>query len=474
MELRDYQERAKKDISKYLKSSDKSPVVVVQPCGAGKSLLIAVSAQLSKKPVLVLQPSKELLEQNHDKLVKLGGEAYIYSASLGLKEKGHITYATPKTLKKDVEDFLDVDVVIIDECHYNCTRGGDIHEIIKKLKPKKVIGLTATPCILENNADFSTKLQILTHTSKSIFKKIIHITQVSELVENGYWSDLVYHKERFDGSDLRKNSTGNDFTKDSIIKSYETNDTNTKIADTFFRMKKKGIKHTLIFVPSIEIGEDLRDNYLDGEVAMVHGKTPAKERERILTSFKEGRTKGVISVDVLTTGFDFPELDGIICARATNSFAIYYQMLGRGVRIHKNKKFCTIVDLCGIVDKFGKVEDIIIEDFGVHGHAISVSGDYIVTGYDLSGNILTKNEYMKMITKKPSSSVTPTGKLKTFWFGKHRGVNLSQVPKSYISWMLQNTEFNWYFHPNIEKQEVDKFKQYLLNIIKNEQHREIH
>lgn len=474
MKLRDYQERAKKDISDYLKSDDKSPVVVVQPCGAGKSLLIAVSAQLSKKPVIVLQPSKELLEQNHDKLVKLGGEAYVYSASLGKREKGHITYATPKTLIKDVEDFLDVDVVIIDECHYNCTRGGDIHEIIKKLKPKKVIGLTATPCMLENNSDFSTKLQILTHTSKSIFKKIIHITQVKELVDNGYWSDLVYHKERFDGSALIKNSTGNDFTKDSIIRSYESNDTNEKIAETFRKMKRKGIKHILIFVPSIEIGESLMNKYLKDEVAMVHGKTPKKERERILTSFKEGRTKGVISVDVLTTGFDFPELDGIICARATNSFAIYYQMLGRGVRIHPNKEFCTIIDLCGIVDKFGKVEDITIEDLGTYGHAISISGDYIVTGYNLSGNILTKKEYMKMIMKKPSSFIVPTGKLKTFWFGKHRGVILSKVPKSYIAWMLNNKEFNWYFHPNIEKQDVDNFKQDILNIIKNEQHREIH
>lgn len=473
MKLRDYQNNAKKDIKEYLKSDDKDPVVVVQPCGAGKSLLIAVTAQLTDKPVLVLQPSKELLEQNYDKFEKLGGKAYLYSASVGVKQKGHTTYATPLSLKNDTDKFLDVDVVIIDECHYNCGRNGTIHKIIKKIKPKKVIGLTATPCMLDATSQFETRLSMLPNTSKSIFKKIIHVTQVEHLVKNGYWSELEYYTKAFNTSSLRKNSTGNDYTKESIIEAYESNDSYEKIKDVFRRMSVKGIKHILIFVPSVEIAEKLKTKYLNNEVEYIHAETPKKERVRILEGFKNGTIKGVISIDVLTTGFDFPELDGIICARSTNSFAIYYQMLGRGVRIHNNKEKCTIVDLCGIVDRFGKIEDIVVEDFGVFGHAISVSGDYIVTGYSLMNKPLTKKEYLKMLNKKPASSYVPTGALKSFWFGKYRGVGVTKVPASYISWMLNNETFDWYFNKSIKKEDVDEFKKELNRIIKNEQHRQI-
>lgn len=475
MKLRDYQLEAEKDIYNYIKDpKEKDPVVVVQPCGAGKSLLIAVTAKMTDKPVLVLQPSKELLEQNYDKFIHLGGEAYLYSASLGVKEKGKTTYGTPKTVITDVKLFKDVEVVIIDECHYHCSRGSVIHDILKEVKPKKVIGMTATPCMLHTTMATGTRLLMLPSTSKSIFKKIIHVTQVQHLVKNNYWSELEYFQESFNDKFLIKNSSGNDFTEDSIVKSYEANNTNGKIKETFHKMSKKGIKHILVFVPTVDIGEELVNKHLKDKVEMIHAKTPKKERKRILEDFKSGVLKGVVTVDVLTTGFDFPELDGIICARSTNSFAIFYQMLGRGVRIHKNKEKCTIVDLCGIVKRFGKVEDIVIEDFKQHGWAIFCSGDYVITGYDLSSNPITREEYLKMLNKKSTNyRKGAKGPIKNFWFGKHRGLPLERVPINYMSWMLANEEFNWYFRSDIPKNSVDEFKKELLEIIRNEQHRQI-
>jgi len=66
----------------------------------------------------------------------------------------------------------------------------------------------------------------------------------------------------------------------------------------------------------------------------------------------------VANVGVLTTGFDYPELDTIVLARPTMSLGLYYQMVGRGIRPHKNKPAGWVVDLCGNVKRFGKVEDL--------------------------------------------------------------------------------------------------------------------
>jgi len=57
-------------------------------------------------------------------------------------------------------------------------------------------------------------------------------------------------------------------------------------------------------------------------------------------------------------GFDFPELETVIIARPTMSLALYYQMIGRSIRIHPNKSTAWIVDLCDNYRKFGRVEDL--------------------------------------------------------------------------------------------------------------------
>lgn len=111
--------------------------------------------------------------------------------------------------------------------------------------------------------------------------------------------------------------------------------------------------------------------YVDG-CALITGKTPKKERERILNEFKAGNIKVVTNVGVLTTGFDYPELDTVVIARPTMSLALYYQIVGRAIRPHPEKECSWIVDLCGNFKKFGRVEDLhLVEPRG---------GEYAITG----------------------------------------------------------------------------------------------
>ena len=94
------------------------PSIIVAPTAFGKSIVIAFIVKELKEKVLVIQPSKELLEQNYEKFTTLGGEASIYSASMGEKEIGDVTYATIGSIIKIAHRFrsLGITKVIIDEC----------------------------------------------------------------------------------------------------------------------------------------------------------------------------------------------------------------------------------------------------------------------------------------------------------------------------------------------------------------------
>lgn len=114
--LRPYQDEAVKTILKYVNSTSVKKPLVVAPTGAGKSLYIAATANAIKDPILVIQPNKELLEQNYNKYISYGNKASIYSASLKSKEIGHVTFATPMSLKGKAEYFKHVKLFILDEC----------------------------------------------------------------------------------------------------------------------------------------------------------------------------------------------------------------------------------------------------------------------------------------------------------------------------------------------------------------------
>ena len=65
----EYQEEIIADCMRYLHDTeDKKPGIVVAPVAAGKSLIISSVAKKWGRPCLVLQPNKELLQQNLEKL----------------------------------------------------------------------------------------------------------------------------------------------------------------------------------------------------------------------------------------------------------------------------------------------------------------------------------------------------------------------------------------------------------------------
>jgi DNA repair protein RadD len=193
------------------------PSIIVAPTAFGKSIVIAAIAKEVGEKLIIIQPSKELLEQNYNKFIALGGEASIYSASMNEKEIGNITYATIGSIIRIAHKFKDLGIskVIIDECdRFPREPGGMLRKFLTAAKITHILGLTATPLKLQTNMDehfqpFS-KLVMLTSKSKkgNFFKEIIHVAQIKEMCELGFWSPLQYESYDFNTGELVYNSTG--------------------------------------------------------------------------------------------------------------------------------------------------------------------------------------------------------------------------------------------------------------------------
>jgi DNA repair protein RadD len=55
----------------------------------------------------------------------------------------------------------------------------------------------------------------------------------------------------------------------------------------------------------------------------------------------------IINVGILTIGSDIPSINCVILARRTLSTALFFQIVGRGARLHPGKTECVVIDLCG-------------------------------------------------------------------------------------------------------------------------------
>lgn len=417
---------------------------------SGKSLIISKIAHEINRPTLVLQPSKEILEQNYAKAVSFGSKPTIYSASCGIKELSAMTYATLKSIKKDVARLKDIgiDTLLVDECHsgYSPEEGSEFMEFMNGFPEAKVLGFTATPCRLRTYSSMLegnySKLNMLTKDEHNFFKKIAHVTQIQELTSQGFWCPLKYERWSFDESALMLNSTGAEYTNESIKESIVRNGLNNSIYKRLLQLMNER-KAILVCMDSIESCNRISE-FMNARMGAITGVvtslTTKKKREQIISDFKEGKLKVVFNYSTLATGFDFPELDCVMFGRPTFSYSTYYQILGRAVRIHPDKKEALIVDCCDNMRRFGRIEDLTIEQFPSKGWCM-FAGDQLLSNIRM-GDIITKDEILRRAASL--KSVNGDGRREDdldgiiMWFGKYEGIRFKDIPVSYFRFLAEN------------------------------------
>lgn len=361
-QLRPYQSESINLSVNYLQGNSNENALVILPTGSGKSVVIAKILEPLEGKTVVLQPSKEILEQNYEKFSNYG-KASIYSASAGEKRIDKVTFCTIGSIINKKHLFKGLENILIDECHLVNSDAGMYNEFIKAFPKAKVLGLTATPYRLETTST-GPQLTFLTRSTPRIFNKVLYYVQNDVLFNAGYLAELEYYNfDVIDRSKLEVNSSGTDFTQNSLRRYYKSIDMPSRIVKNALTILSKR-KNLLIFCSLIEEAMAVHKR-IPGS-AILTGETKKEERERILSHFKSGKIRCLINVGVLTTGFDFPGLEAVLMARSTMSLSLYYQIVGRVMRIFTyadgTKKKGWFVDMGGNINFFGKIETMKIVD----------------------------------------------------------------------------------------------------------------
>lgn len=442
MKLRPYQKEAVRAGLDFINSGDQGGAIIVAPTASGKSLIISSIAHELEGNTLVLQPSAEILWQNLEKSEALGiTDIGVYSASADRKDIGKLTFATIGSIINKKELFDNFQHLIIDESHAVNAKGGMYEELINYMGGK-VLGLTATPYRLHAYRDFKTDelsvvAKFLHRTRPRLFSKIIHITQIQDLYKQGYLCPIEYaQNENYNHSEIRLNSTGMDFDEISLAE-YNIDHQIVSIATTIIQAETS--RHILVFMSSVQEATDLASNlsFRGTTAAVISAKTNKKDRADILKRFKEGKIRVVCNFGTLTTGFDFPELDCVILGRPTQSVALYYQMMGRGIRIAPGKDKVRVTDICGNVKRFGKIENFEIVEDKLNMHRLKSDTSWL-TGFCFYRNVdLEATDYAGLRESEFAKHD------EIIHFGKYKGTHITKIPNDYLDWCIENMSGTW-------------------------------
>jgi DNA repair protein RadD len=361
--LRDYQKRAIGQLYDWFGANPKGNPCLVLPTGSGKSHIVAALCKdaMENWPntrILMLTHVKELIEQNAAKMREHWPNAPmgIYSASIGKRQLGEpITFAGIQSVRTKATLLGYIDLIIIDECHLVSHKDeGGYRKLINDLKQinpnLRVVGLTATPYRLGHGR---------INEGDGLFHELLEPVLIEELIYKGFLSTLrsKITEAHFDLSGVHKR--GGEYVEGELAAAVNTLENNEAVVREVIKLAGDR-KAWLFFCSGVAHAEAISDmlNANGIPANFVVGSTPKAERERIIADFKAGRLRALTNANVLTTGFDYPDIDLIAMLRPTMSTSLYVQMAGRGMRVKSHTDHCLVLDFAGVVAQHGPITAI--------------------------------------------------------------------------------------------------------------------
>jgi DNA repair protein RadD len=361
--LRDYQQRTIDQLYEWFAAGNAGNPCLVLPTGSGKSHIVAALCKdaIQNWPetrVLMLTHVKELISQNAEKMRQHWPNAPlgIYSAGLRSKRLGEpITFAGIQSVRTKAAQIGHIDICIIDECHLVSHKDeGGYRQLLADLTAinpaLRVVGLTATPYRLGHG---------LITDAPALFHALIEPVTIAELIYKGFLSILRSKptEATFDTSGVHKR--GGEYIESELQAAVDTDENNIAVVDEVID-RAEGRKAWLFFCAGVHHAEQIAVllNQRGIPAACVVGTTPKAERDRILADFKCGKIRALTNANVLTTGFDYPDIDLIAMLRPTMSASLYVQMAGRGMRVKSHTDHCLVLDFAGVVQAHGPITAI--------------------------------------------------------------------------------------------------------------------
>ena len=361
MKLRRWQQKVIDEFPEITKNYKK--FILKAPTGAGKTVLASeiINRFYKNKKIVVLCHRLVLLEQ-----LEKGLSTDHKVKKLGLSEEGtpFEDYDVLISTNLRSRDFLQnaikhCDLLIIDEAHRVSPNGQAYKELLDQFdkesaEQSKLLGLTASP--ERRTGDQKDQLGLA-------FDAIIDCADIEELIKEGVlvpadYRSFFIHDLELDNMDISTGDFPIEQLSNAIIKSSMIEYAiNIYLGETK-KMKDKPI--SAWFCPDILVAEETKKQVADKNlnVELITAKTPIKERLEILKKHEVGDLECLISVGVLSEGWDNPNCNIIVHLRPTLSKVFWGQSVGRGLRSAEGKTKCLVIDVSSNFTTFGPVEQL--------------------------------------------------------------------------------------------------------------------
>ena len=367
IELRPYQAEAVAAVYDHLRRRDDNPCVVIPTAGGKTPVMAAICRDAVTKwdgRVLILAHVKELLEQAVDKLHAMAPDLWnqigVYSAGLRSRDTEHpIIVAGIQSVYRRAAELDRFDLILVDEAHMLPPDGEGMYRTFladaQVVNPNiRLIGLTATPYRMTTGTICAPD-HLLNH--------VCYEVGVRELIVQGYLCPLKTKAGRRKVDTSALHIRGGEFIAGEV-EALMDDDMVVQSACREIVEHTQDRHSVLIFASGVQHALHVQRvlGEMGHECGFVCGDTLPFERAETLERFKDGELKYLVNVNVLTTGFDAPNIDCVALLRPTMSPGLYYQMVGRGFRLDPSKENCLVLDFGGNILRHGPVDALHVDE----------------------------------------------------------------------------------------------------------------
>jgi len=342
MQLRDFQQKVETEVEQAW-SAGHTNVLAVLPTGGGKTALFSSIVAKTGGVRAVTAHRSELVSQIALSLAKWGVAHNIVASQSTQRdcvaaqqsELGRSFYSPSSKvivssvdtlLRKNYNWFPHVTLHVTDEGHH-VLEGNKWGKACALFPNARNLGVTATPCRADGRG--------LGAHADGIFSAMVEGPTGRELMDAGWLSEYDVYCFKPGDLNLASVDTGStgDYKMPQLRKA--THASSQLVGDVVQTYLKYGKgKRGITFAVDIEQARELNSAYLAAGVAsdIVTGNTPAAQRASTLKAYRDGRIVQLVNVDLFGEGFDVPMVEVVSMARATASFALFCQQIGRALR----------------------------------------------------------------------------------------------------------------------------------------------
>jgi superfamily II DNA or RNA helicase len=318
----------------------------VLPTGGGKTIVMAeIMRGLADRgrSAMVLVHRRELIAQTAAKLALAGVEHGIIAAGQPTTPST-IQIASVQTLARRLDSITaSPDLILIDEAHH-ATAGG-WGAILAHWPDALRLGVTATPIRLDGRG------------LSAVFDRLIHGPSVADLIFTGFLTEWKIYAppQRADFSGLHKRA--GDFVAGEAADAMDR-PTVTGDAIEHYRRLAAG-QRAIAFCCTVQHAEHVAASFRAAGIAAdtLLGSSRPEDRDRLVQQFAAGQLQVLVTVDVVSEGFDIPAASCAILLRPTASLGLYLQQVGRVLRPAEGKTHAIVLDHVGNVHRHGFPDD---------------------------------------------------------------------------------------------------------------------